>query len=262
MGVHRSISFLMVIVTLPAYDEELALPPLLDAMAALRETRVPDLCVIVVDDGSRDATPQIVREQAESRPWLSLVQHEHNMGLAQAIRTGFETALERAGDADIVVTLDADNTQPPDTIPSMLDQISQGCDVVVASRYRPGAKVYGVPSFRLLYSNVLSVIFQVVFGVRGIRDYSCGFRAYRASTLRAAYVHYGKSGFVTEQGFACMVEILLQLNKMGGVRFAEVPFILHYDLKPTPTKMNVRRTIQDTLRLAARHRFGGNRSAT
>lgn len=248
----------MVIVTLPAYDEELALPPLLDAMAALRETQIPDLCMVVVDDGSRDATPQIVREQSTSRPWLSLAQHERNMGLAQAIRTGFETALERASEADIVVTLDADNTQPPDTIPSMLDKLGQGYDVVVASRYQPGAKVYGVPSFRQLYSTVLSVVFQAVFGVRGIRDYSCGFRAYRASTLRAAYTHYGKDGFVTEQGFACMVEILLQLNKMGGVKFAEVPFILHYDLKPTPTKMNVRRTIQDTLRLAVRHRLRGH----
>jgi dolichol-phosphate mannosyltransferase len=96
--------------------------------------------------------------------------------------------------------------------------------------------------------------------VKGIRDYSCGFRAYRATTLRAAYAHYGDKGFVTEQGFACMVEILLQLNRLGGVRFAEVPFILRYDLKPTPTKMNVLRTIQDTLRLALRHRFGGKQA--
>lgn len=251
----------MVIATLPAYDEELALPPLLDAMAALRETQIPDLCVIVVDDGSRDSTPQVVRSQSETRPWLSLAQHERNMGLAQAIRTGFETALDRAGDDDIVVTLDADNTQPPDTIPAMLAKLAQGYDVVVASRYQPGAKVYGVPGIRQVYSQGLALAFQMVFGVRGIRDYSCGFRAYRAATLRAAYEYYGKNGFVTEQGFACMVEILLQLNRMGGVRFAEVPFILRYDLKPTPTKMNVLRTIQDTLRLGLKHRLGGKKPA-
>jgi dolichol-phosphate mannosyltransferase len=105
----------------------------------------------------------------------------------------------------------------------------------------------------------MSVLFQVAFSVRGIRDYSCGFRAYRAEVLTRAYERYGEA-FITERGFACMVEILLQLNSLGGVKFAEVPFVLHYDLKPTPTKMNVRRTIADTLRLAVRHRFGGRKA--
>lgn len=249
----------MVIVALPAYDEELALPPLLDAMAHLREEALPDLRVMVVDDGSKDSTASVVASMAKSRPWLSLVQHERNMGLAQAIQTGFQSALSEAGPDDVIVTLDADNTQSPTVIPSMLARLAEGFDVVVASRFQPGAQVFGVPPIRRLYSRVMGVGFQLAFGVPGIRDYSCGFRAYRARTLRAAYDRYGDR-FITERGFACMVEILLQLNHLGSVKFAEVPFTLRYDLKPTPTKMNVRRTISDTLRLALRHRFGGEKS--
>ncbi len=245
----------MVIVTLPTFNEEEALPPLLDALAAVRASALPGLRVIVVDDGSSDSTAEVIRSYGQQNPWVGLVQHDGNQGLAEAIKTGFQAALKEAQPGDIVVTLDADNTQPPDTIPLMVKRIDgEGLDVVVASRFRPGAKVYGVPAIRQLYSQVMSVMFQMALPVRGVRDYSCGFRAYRADVLKRAYDAYG-DGFITEKGFACMVEVLLQLSHLKGVRFGEVPFILHYDLKPTPTKMRVGNTIRDTLRLAARHRF-------
>ena len=92
--------------------------------------------------------------------------------------------------------------------------------------------------------------------IKGVRDYSCGYRAYRAEVLQRAYAHYGED-FITEQGFSCMVEILCQLNRLKPMRFAEVPLILHYDRKPGETKMRVTKTITDTLRLLLRFRFGG-----
>lgn len=245
----------MISIILPAYNEEEALPPLLDAIAEVRQTALPELRVFVIDDGSQDGTAEVVRQKAQQHPWIRLAPHERNMGLSQGIQTGFETALVDAGADDIIVTLDADNTQPPDTIPAMVGRIRQGADVVVASRFQPGAQVYGVPPIRRLYSRVMSVLFQLAFPIRGIRDYSCGFRAYRARTLKLAYNTYG-DGFITERGFACMVEILFQLSHLKGTRFAEVPFILHYDFKPTETKMKVGQTIANTLRVAFKHRFG------
>ncbi len=245
----------MVILILPAYNEEAALPPLLDAIEAVRNAHIPDLRVIVVDDGSTDSTVEIIQGESKQRAWVRLIPHDRNRGLSQAIQTGFRAALSDAAPGDVIVTLDADNTQPPDTIPAMLARIEAGEDVVVASRFRPGAKVYGVPFMRRLYSRAMSILFQAAFPVHGIRDYSCGFRAYRAAVLKRAYDVYGE-GFITEQGFACMVEILFQLSHLDGVTFGEVPFILRYDLKPTATKMRVLRNIADTLRLALKHRLG------
>jgi dolichol-phosphate mannosyltransferase len=239
---------------LPAYNEEEALPPLLDAIAQVRSQFLPDLRVFVIDDGSADATAQVVLTAAASHEWIHLVKHERNQGLSQAIQSGFEAALQDAQPNDVIITLDADNTQPPDTIPAMLARMDQGVDVIVASRFRRGSKVFGVPFMRRVYSFVMSILFQLAFPVRGVRDYSCGFRAYRASALQQAYATYGDQ-FITERGFACMVEILFQLSNLKTVRFGEVPFLLHYDLKPTETKMNVGKTIRDTLRLALRHRF-------
>lgn len=248
----------MVIAVLPAYNEEEALPPLLDALAAVRASALPDLRVIVVDDGSADSTAEVVRRYGEANPWVRLVKHERNSGLSEAIQTGFHAALEDADPDDIVITLDADNTQPPDTIPAMLAKLDAGRDVVIASRFQRGAEVHGVPAMRRVYSRAMSVLFQLVFPIRGVRDYSCGYRAYRAATLQQAYNTYG-DGFINEQGFACMVEILFQLDKLPGTRFGEVPFILHYDWKPTETKMRVGSTIADTLRVAMRYRFGSSR---
>jgi dolichol-phosphate mannosyltransferase len=245
----------MITVVLPAYNEEEALPPLLAEIERVRGSDLPGLRAIVVDDGSADSTAAIVRAWEGDHPWVRLVQHPQNQGLSQAIRTGFQAALAEADPADVIVTMDADNTQPPATIPALVARLEASADVVIASRFRPGAQVYGVPPMRRLYSRVMGILFTVAFPIRGVRDYSCGFRAYRADVLQRAYDHYG-AAFITEQGFSCMVEILFQLDGLDGVTFGEVPFVLHYDQKPTPTKMKVGRTIGDTLRVAFRHRFG------
>jgi dolichol-phosphate mannosyltransferase len=245
----------LISIILPAYNEEEALPPLLDAIAAEKQNTLPDVRVFVIDDGSQDRTPDVVQAAAVAHPWIKLVKHEHNKGLSEGIQTGFETALRDSKADDVIVTLDADNTQPPEIIAGMVQLIAEHkADVVVASRYRPGAQVHGVPLIRRLYSRVMSMMFQLAFPVRGVRDYSCGFRAYRAGTLQQAYATYGEQ-FITERGFACMVEILFQLQRLGSTRFSEVPFILRYDLKPTETRMQVGKTIRDTLRVAMKYRF-------
>lgn len=246
----------MIYVALPAYNEEDALPPLLDRFVTLREEgQLTEFKVLVVDDGSADSTAEVVSTYHDSHPWIELVAHPQNMGLSQAIQTGFKTALAQANPGDVIITLDADNTQPPETIPAMLQRMEDGADVVIASRFQPGAEVYGVPAMRRFYSRMMSILFQVAFTVPGVRDYSCGFRSYRAEALQLAFDTYGETGFITEEGFACMVEILFQLKHLKTVSFGEVPFVLRYDLKPGETKMNVRRTITDTLRLALRHRI-------
>jgi dolichol-phosphate mannosyltransferase len=86
--------------------------------------------------------------------------------------------------------------------------------------------------------------------VPGVRDYSCGYRAYRADLLRRAFAEMGDQ-FVNQSGFSCMVDILLKLNWLNAV-IAEVPLILHYDYKKGASKMKVGRTVRETLKLAAR----------
>src|SRR4051794_31995339 len=133
-----------VCVVLPAYNEQDALPPLLAAIkAALEPAEIP-YRVIVVDDGSRDGTADVARRLAERMP-VELVPHVKNQGLAAAIRTGLAAALAQCEPNDVVVTMDCDNTHPPRLIPGMMAMIGDGRDVVIASRFQPGARVIGVP---------------------------------------------------------------------------------------------------------------------
>jgi dolichol-phosphate mannosyltransferase len=225
-----------VVVMLPAYNEEQDLPPLLQRLQAALAPWA-DYRVLVVDDGSVDRTALVVLEAARHMP-VRLLQHRRNKGLGVAMRSGLEAASVRG---DIVVTLDADNSQDPALIRRMVQQVQAGCDVVIASRFRPGAQEVGVPPLRKALSHIASACLRRLAPYEGVRDYTCGFRAYRAELLRGMLAAHG-SAFVRQRGFACMLEILLNLRRVNA-RVGEVPLVLRYDLKAGASKMRVLRTV-------------------
>jgi dolichol-phosphate mannosyltransferase len=243
----------VVIVVLPAYNEAEGLPPLL---ARLRQVSLghfgASLAVVVVDDGSTDGTAQAAR-QADGLS-VRVVVHPQNRGLAEAIRSGLLAAMEQAKDDDVIVTMDADDTHAPGLISRMTMLIEEGNDVAIASRFAPGGRTVGVPWSRLVLSRGASVLFRLVHPIRGVRDFTCGYRAYRAGLLRQAFARWGEE-FISEAGFTCMVDILLKLHRLGAV-VTEVPLVLHYERKAGKSKMDVRRTTLQTLSLLVRRRLG------
>ena len=74
-----------------------------------------------------------------------------------------------------------------------------------------------------------------------MRDYSCGYRAYRGETLRRLISTYGDS-FLREHGFSCMVELLINMKRIDA-RTVEVPLVLRYDMKEGASKMRIMRTL-------------------
>jgi dolichol-phosphate mannosyltransferase len=239
-------------IILPAWNEEAGLPPLLQKIGEQFELSPQNYEVIVVDDASADRTGEIASRASFQMP-LRLCTHETNQGLAGALRTGFNEALAAGSAGDVIVTLDADNTQQPGTIHRLLQMIDDGCDVAIASRYQPGSRVLGVPANRRFMTWAARWIFRWILPIPGVRDYTCGFRAYRFETLQAATRVYGDS-FVSEKGFSCMVDVLLKLRYFGIV-FGEVPMLLRYDQKHGASKMNVGRTATQTVQLLLRRRF-------
>jgi len=241
-------------IVLPAYNEEKALEPLLQSIREAMETAHLAYQVIVVDDGSQDETARIASQASFQMP-VDLVPHEVNQGLAAALRTGLAAALKQCGPDDVVVTMDADNTHLPQLISAMLQKLDGGCDVVIASRFQPGARIIGVPPLRKLYSVGARWLFQALFPIRGVRDYTCGYRAIRAKVLRHAFEKYGDR-LICETGFSCMAELLLKLRKLP-IQMGEVPLELRYDRRGNESKMRVFRTIRQTLSLILRRRFLG-----
>lgn len=239
-------------IVLPAYNEAESLPPLLDEIAATFQAEDIPYEVIVVDDGSHDDTAYVARQASFDMP-LILVEHPENRGLAGALRTGLTTAADRSGRHDIIVTMDADNTHRAGLIPRMVAKIREGHDVVIASRYRSGARVIGVPPSRNFLSFGARCLFKLLFPIPGVREYTCAYRAYRASVIQSAIGTYGDE-FISERGFSCMVDVLLKLRRHGLI-MGEVPLILRYDQKSGSSKMHVTRTVVDTLKLIVRRRF-------
>ncbi|MEO7994786.1 MAG: glycosyltransferase [bacterium] len=240
----------MLTVLLPAYNEAAALPTLIPALHAAL-LAVPHR-ILVVDDGSRDATASIVTGLAATLPVI-LEPHGVNKGLGQAMATGFAWVAAHPVDADdIVVALDADNTHPATLIPAMLAKITGNvADVVIASRYAPGGKEVGLAWYRTILSGGASWLLRLNFPIPGARDYTCGFRAYRVTTLDAALQRWGQEGFVSERGFACMAEILIKLH-LNGARIDEVGLVLRYDLKEGASKLPVMKTIRQYMGLIRR----------
>lgn len=239
-------------VVLPAYNEAKNLPRLLEEFRdTFAEHADLEGAIILIDDGSTDETYEIARNPP---PGLvtHVLQNPENMGLGETFKRGMLEAAKRAGSRDIIVAMDADGSHLPGLVLNMVRRIREGRDVVIASRYQPGAVVRGVPMSRQLMSKGMSVLFRTLLPVPGVHDYSCGFRAYRASFIQEAVQRYGDALF-QQAGFACMVDLLVKLDDMGAI-FGEVPLVLRYDWKEGPSKLPVVKTVKMTLGVLGRER--------
>ncbi len=235
-------------IVLPAYNEAAGLPHLLEAVEQASSAAGGAIWrVIVVDDGSADGTAEIARGFAD-RLALTVLVHPGNRGLAAAIRTGLEEACRGAAPDDAIITMDADDTHRPEQIPAMLEAL-HGADVVIASRYAPGATQAGVPAHRNVLSAGVGLLLRLRFGLPGVRDYSCGYRTYRAALLQRALAAYGVR-LIESQGFVVMTELLVKLAPFSP-RVVEIPLDLRYDRKVGGSKMPTMRTVAGYLRLMA-----------
>ena len=243
----------MIVVVLPAYNEASCIGALLDSFCEAIDEEGKACRLIIVNDGSTDDTEQTV-SGFKNRVPLDLVTHPVNRGLAEAMKTGLMRAVATSTDRDVIVTMDSDNSHLPGLLFRMVRLIREGNDVVIASRYQKGARIRGLSLYRRMLSLGAALLFRTILPMDGVRDYTCGYRAYRAALVRQAFDAYGDE-FISEAGFSCMVDILLKLRKYDPI-ITEVPLILRYDQKKSASKMNVARTVRQTLRLLVRRRLG------
>lgn len=225
-----------VYVLLPAFNEEAAVAPILEKTERVMEERGARYEVVVVDDGSHDGTPDRLEELRDRYP-VRVLTHRFNRGLGETIRDGFEFVAEVADPSDVVVRMDCDDTHDPRYIPSMLEKIDDGFEVVIASRYAPGGDEIGLDWYRTSISRIANLLFKAVFPIRGVREYTCGFRAYRVGLVQDALEIFGNK-FIDLKGlgFTCTLEKLIKFRMMGA-RITEVPFTLRYDQKLSSSKV-------------------------
>jgi len=200
-------------IVIPAYNEEARLPAtLIEAHHWLLTRHGPESFeILVVDDGSTDATCATVRDMMISMPELELIEQPENRGKGAAVRRGM---LEATG--DIRLFMDADHSTHVNEAEKVVPAIANGADVVVASRQHPESDIDQHQSWlREHMGKSFNMLMRSMVGL-DMQDTQCGFKAF---TARAAEAIFSRQKL---EGFSFDVEILFLAHKLG-FKTVEIP---------------------------------------
>lgn len=223
-------------VVVPLKDEESGLGALFAELDQVR-AQLGDVLAcefVCVDDGSRDRTWELLQQHAATRPFVRLVQHAQNLGVAAAIRTGLQ-----ASDAEFAASIDGDLSYDPMELRAMFQLLQErAATVVTASPYHKLGGVRNVPGWRLKLSRTLSALYRRLTGAP-LATWTACFRVYRRAFVAELPLSH--------PGFLGTAELLVRVLRRGGV-VAEHPCVLEARLFGF-SKMKVLRTIRQHLGL-------------
>lgn len=196
-------------IVIPAFNEAERLPAFLDAVLAWRQAARRNAEILVVDDGSRDNTAELVLQRAAREPALRLVRHLQNAGKGAAVRTGMAAARAR-----LRLFADADGATGMAELAALERAVEAGAAIAIGSREGEGTLVQCSPLRRFLgrwFNRAVRM-----GSVRGLRDTQCGFKLFVGEQAWGLFLQ------AQEDGWAFDVEVLFLAQKRG-LKIAEVP---------------------------------------
>jgi glycosyltransferase involved in cell wall biosynthesis len=181
----------------PAHNEEANLRGLVEEALATLPNLADAFEIIIVDDGSRDATPAIAEELAAAHPQVRAVHHPTNLGYGAALRSGFA-----AGRYDHLAFTDGDRQFKVADLGLLIDRLEAGtADAVVGYRIRRAD-----PLVRTLYARLYRLANRIFFGLR-VRDVDCACKLFKRAALEGVAVESGGAFF--------SAELLIKLRARG-----------------------------------------------
>ncbi|HEY1697572.1 MAG TPA: glycosyltransferase family 2 protein [Polyangiaceae bacterium] len=213
-------------VVVPVYEELDNVVPLLDELEAALSGMPRSFEVVVVDDGSRDGTAELLRKLADEKSWLKVVFFRRNFGQTAAFDAGF-----RAASGDVVATIDGDLQNDPRDIPAMVAKLDAGFDMVAGWRRdrKDGVVLRKIPS------RVANWIIRKATGAK-VHDLGCSLRVYRREITEELRL-YGE-----------MHRFISVLADNMGARIAEVE-VSHRARHAGTSKYGLKRTLKVLLDL-------------
>jgi dolichyl-phosphate beta-glucosyltransferase len=198
-------------VVIPAYNEESRLKPSLQCVVDYCELHHFCYEVIVVDDGSDDATASIAERFTREGYPVELLANASNQGKGSAVRLGMLAARGR-----FVLMTDADLSTPISELPRLLDPARRGAPVVVGSRKMRGARILQhQPPAREWMGKVFSSLARTLI-LTDVSDFTCGFKLFRGEWVAPIF------GRLRQPGWAYDAELLYIAHKLGS-EIIEVP---------------------------------------
>lgn len=211
----------------PAYNDSGTIASMVVSALLAARALTPDHEVIVVNDGSRDGTPQILDELARIYPEVRIVHHAKNRGYGGALRSGFATASK-----EYVFYTDGDAQYDPAELALLWQRL--GPDVDLVNGYKISRSD---PLHRILIGRLYHHAVRTMFGLR-VRDVDCDFRLMRRSIFDTVTL-------TKDSGVICL-EMMKKITD-GGFRIAEVPVHHYHRAYGTSQFFNLRRIARTAL---------------
>lgn len=217
-------------IVIPTYNEKENIGRLLDTLYTLH----PKAHVVVVDDSPTQDTAFEVKKRQKIYSTLHLLRRTNGRGRGSACLAGFTYVMTHFPKIDYLVEMDADFSHNPESISTLLTQVSPNT-VVIGSRYVQGGRTVNWPLYRIILSRIANTYIRLLLGLP-IRDNTNGFRVYPRNLLQM--LNFDE---IKNPGFIMLSEIAYRL-KQKGAAFEEVPIVF---LDRTKGKSNA--TIKEVL---------------
>ena len=201
-------------VIIPMFNEESGAQACVTRVTAELRNLGNHAVLVVVNDGSSDATGAVIKRLNSELAEFRVLEHEVNQGYGAALRTGIAFAIESG--FDYCLFMDSDLTNDPADLGRFAEEMEKRTDVIKASRFVQGGGMQGVPWRRAAVSRLGNWVASILFRV-GVRDCTNGFRAVKTSILAQMRL--------SERGFPIIVEELYQSVFLAQT-FAEIPVTL------------------------------------
>ena len=201
-------------IVIPAYNEDLRLPPTLDAVASWLDEVGLDGEILVVDDGSSDDTCGLVERRAAAEPRLRLVRNGQNRGKGYSVAHGVELA-----DGELILFSDADLSTPIEEFTKLRRALDDPrVDIAIGSRAMAKSDLQKrQPVYRELMGRTFNLFVQALV-FPGIRDTQCGFKLFRRRAARQVFANRRIDGFAFD------VELLYVARRLD-LEIAEIPVV-------------------------------------
>lgn len=197
-------------VVIPACNEEKTIKTTIYNLVSFFKKEKIDYEIIVIEDGSKDKTAEIVKKISQKNKKVKLIHHGERLGKGRAVRIGFKKS-----SGDLILTYDADASMPPSEIKKLLAAAEKKASVIIGSRYMKGSKIKESKT-RLLFSRIFNLFFRLLFF--NVKDTQSGYKLMNKPAMKLLLPNLKCNGFEWD------IE-LLKVAKNKGVLVKEVPIV-------------------------------------
>jgi dolichol-phosphate mannosyltransferase len=243
-----------VVVVIPTYNESENIGRLIEILEQtfLKRTQ-HEFHILVVEGNSPDGTAEVVRKKMEKLQNVHLLMEKVKAGLGAAYVYGFKEAVKDFS-PDVLVEMDADFQHDPADVVRLVDEIENGYDYVIGSRFTKGGSIPKEWALKRKFFSVGGNIFsKFVLGIFNVNDFTSGFKASRVK----GFVDTIQLDSILSQGFAYKIDLLFKMHRQGA-RIKEVP--IKFGLRDRgDSKMESNNAI-DSLRVVVKLRYNESKS--